>query len=360
MKEFELIKQIKTNNTLNEKVKYGIGDDCAVLLYDNINDLLITTDMFVEGTHFLLQWYSPENLAKKILYPNITDIYSCGGIPYSLLLSAGISKNISDIYLSEFIEAFKFEAGKFNISLVGGDTVSSDKITFSVTMFGLVKKNKTIFRSNAKENSYVYITGYPGLSAAGLNILVNDNFFYKSNNYNQSNTVKTIKPDIINSINKMNTIENVYIKNTNKINDGIDINDIKKFLVKKHLVPDIIEDKELLNIIFSNAESMIDVSDGLSNELNHISTSSNIKIVIDYNKIPVKNELQIYSAHSKTGLLDLVLNGGEDYYLLFTSPLKLSVENIFCIGNTEKGKGVFLRKDNSLTKILPKGFEHKN
>lgn len=315
MKEFELISKLKNQNfTSTEYIKYSIGDDCAVLNYNDKYDLLLTTDMLVEKSHFITKWYSPFQLVKKILYSNITDINSCGGKPFALLLSAGFPKNITNKFINTFISALKTETSNLNINLIGGDTVSSELLTFSVTMLGIVEKDKAVLRSSVKTDSYVYITGYPGISAAGL--------FLKLNNINAQTNYE-------------------------------------KYLISKHLVPDIVKNNNILQSIFKAADGMIDVSDGLSSELNHLSKNSKIKIIIDYNDIPVKQELRYFSNKYNYSLPDLLLNGGEDYMLLFTSKEKINFKGIYKIGNTKRGRGVFLKTNTSINKLLPKGFEHR-
>ena len=314
MKEFELINKIKSGLLLNKKfVKKGIGDDCAVLNYSKDFDLLVTTDMLTEDVHFNLEWYSPSLFAKKILYCNFSDIYACGGEPITVIVSAGISNKMDEKYLYSFIKYLKSESKKFNCNLIGGDTVSSKKITFSITMFGLVKKAKSILRSTAKAGDKVYITGYPGLSEAGLNLLI-----------------------------KNISLDKKY----------------KKFLVRKHLIPSIITNKILLKKIFKISNSMIDVSDGLSSELNHISKESNKKIIVEKDSIPIHVSLKKFCKEYNKDIYNIILSGGEDFYLLFTSDKNINKKNIFKIGTVEKGKGVYLKDREKITKIKSAGWEH--
>jgi thiamine-monophosphate kinase len=314
MKEFELIKKIGAGLIADKRfIKKGIGDDCAVLKYSDKFDLLVTTDMLVEDIHFKLNWYSPQSFAKKILYSNISDINSCGGKPFALTVSAGISKKMNVKFLNKFIQYLKIESRKFNCDLIGGDTVSADKNTLSVTMFGFVKKDKAILRSCAKAGDKVYITGYPGLSDAGLYLLKN----------------------------KINT-DKKY----------------KKILIQKHLIPSIIKDDKLLNEIFKITNSMIDVSDGLSSELNHIANQSKKKIIIEKDLIPLNKDLILFCNEYKIDLFKTIFRGGEDFYLLFTTAQNINIKNTFQIGFVEKGRGVFLKDKTDLIKIKSSGWEH--
>lgn len=314
MKEFELIKKIKSGLvTKNHIIKKGIGDDCAVIKFTNDFDLLVTTDMLIEDIHFKLKWYTPSTLVKKILYSNISDIHSCGGTPFALTVSAGISNKMDDKFLNLFIRQVKKESRKFNCDLIGGDTISAPKTTFSITMFGLVKKDKAVFRNGAKTGDYVYITGYPGLSKAGLYLLKNK-----------------INPD----------------KN------------YKKFLVQKHLIPSIIKDKKIFNKIFNISNCMIDVSDGLSSELNHIAKESNKKIIIEKKIIPINNSLKLFCKKHNKDIYKMIFTGGEDFYLLFTTNKPVNLKNVYHIGTVTKGASVYLKDNNNLIKIKSSGWEH--
>jgi len=317
MKEFELIDKIKnlSKKIINKNyIKKSIGDDCAVLPFSKKHDLLVSTDQIIEDTHFKLDWYNPSELVKKVLYSNISDINACGGFPFACLLSAGLSSKFSDNYLMQFIKSLNAETKKFEIDLIGGDTCSAKYNYFTITLFGIVEKNKAIFRSGAKSGDYVYITGEPGLSDAGLFLLLNNK-----------------------------TLDSQY----------------KKFLVKKHLIPSIIQNKNELKNIFNDANSMIDLSDGLSSELNHIARESKKKIIIKKDLIPINKNLKLFCKDYNKNIYKIIFSGGEDYYLVFTSNKKILNKNIYCIGWVENGAGVFLFEKDKYTKIDRTGFEHQ-
>lgn len=315
MDEFEFIKKIKPNFLFNKHIiKKSISDDCAVLNFSDEYDMLVTTDMLSENIHFKLDWYSPKTFVQKILYSNISDIYACGGIPFGMTIAAGLSKKINPLFLNSMIKNLKIECKNFNCDLFGGDTVSSRDITFSVTMFGIVKKDKAILRAGAKKNDNVYITGFPGLSGAGLYILMNK-----------------IRPN----------------KN------------FQKYLVKKHLVPSIVRDKNLLKKIFDSANCMIDISDGLSSELNHISIESGKKIIIEKKMIPIEKNLFIFCKEYNQDIFKNIFSNGEDYHLLFTSDKDIKDKNIFKIGKVVDGAGVYLKDENSILKLESTGYKHK-
>jgi len=308
--EFGLIGLIKKGAPLKKEVIKGIGDDTAVLPLNSKKYLLLTTDMLVEDVHFLAtparrageQFRPPKErrksksiyrlIGQKALAVNISDIAAMGGMPKFAVVSLGVSKDTCLHAIKDIYHGINGLAKKFGVSVVGGDTVFSPRLVINITLTGEVEKKYLVLRSGAKIKDKIFVTGPLGCS------------------------LKTGK----------------HLNFTPRVKAA-------QYLVKSF-----------------KPSAMIDVSDGLVADLNHILTQSKLGAVLEESKIPRNKGAQLTDA----------LYDGEDFELIFTvSPEKakrlVNQKKIkcFCIGEVVKQKGIWLRnKGNKLGKLKIKGYEH--
>jgi len=284
MGEFGLIEALTTNfESKNQSTVLAIGDDAAVIDTPK-NYHLLSTDMMVEGIHFDLSYTPLKHLGYKAVAVNVSDICAMNGKARQITLSIAVSNRFPLEALEELYIGVRAACKKFNVDLVGGDTTSSQSgLVLSLSVLGEVPKGKIVYRSGAKENDLLVVTGDLGGAYLGLQVLSREKQVFEAN--------PNVQPDL----------------------EG------KDYLLERQLKPearnDIIEILEEKKII---PTSMIDVSDGLSSEALHLCKNSNVgcaiyedKIPIDYTAISVAEELNLSAA-------TCALNGGEDYELLFT------------------------------------------
>ncbi len=311
--EFEFL-----NNLRNDLNSSFIGDDCAVLPKDAKNDLLITADLLVEEIDFKVNWSSAKDIGHKALAVSISDVTAMGGTPEFALVSIGIPATIWESnFLDEFYEGFGALAAEFRVEIVGGDiSRTPDKIVVDSIVLGKVLKGKAILRSTAKAGDLIYVTGALGSAAAGLKILQREG-----------------SP-----------------KELTKI--------WQRQLVERQLLPYPPNGTK----IFEFATSMIDISDGLSSDLNHICGASGTGAKIYADKIPI--DRNVYKCTDDLDdSLDLALNGGEDFELLFTvNPNNIAsqvLEDFHLIGEiTETPKIILIGRDDNSEILVPKGYTH--
>lgn len=306
--EFGLIDRLaKIIKAESPDVIVGIGDDTACVKVGDRNWLL-TVDTHVENTHFIASKINPVDLGWKLSSTNVSDIVACGGKPRFALVSASLPKDLEVEFIEGVYEGIKQAQDYYGFITIGGNITSSTQIMLDMTLVG--ESNVFIARHGAKPGQFVYLTGYTGLSKAGLEVLL------------------------------------TYDKVPEKYS----------YLVEKHLRPVARVDK--LDTIVSYACGSIDISDGLVADLYHISEKSSVKIIIDKSNIPVDNILNQYCQEKNKDVYDYVLYGGEDYQIAFVSPNLISQEDIHLIGYVEEGEGVYLKDGELLTKLPKKGYDH--
>ncbi len=246
--EFGLIDALKKYAPISKTVIKGIGDDAAVLPYSKREYLLLTMDMLSEDTHFTRRM-PPQLIGHKALASNISDIAAMGGWPTFAVISIGIPKNLSVRFIKDVYKGIERAARAFNISIVGGDTIKTDKMVINVALLGLVEKKYLTTRDGARPSDWIFVTGPLGGS------------FKSGRHLNFSPRLSQAR-----------------------------------FLVEKF-----------------KPSAMMDISDGLSGDLNHILKAGKVGARLDYDSIPRNNGVSISQA----------LNDGEDFELLFTlSPIK--------------------------------------
>ena len=273
--EFEFIHHIKEKFALTRVV-----DDCAVLPFDGENDLLITSDMLAEDIDFRLDWTTPELLGHKALAVSLSDIAAMGGEPNWAMLSMGVPEDLwqSD-FLDRFYEGWHKLAAKHGVDLVGGDVSRVvDKLVIDSTVLGKVARGKAILRSGAKVGDAIFVTGSLGGAAAGLRLLESG-----------ARMTDDVSPE--------------------------------SRLINRQLAPSPRLDLATAIISVGGVTAMIDISDGLSSDLRHICNASGCGAEVDAAKIPIDLDISVLGT-SRDDQLDLALNGGEDFELLFTADPK--------------------------------------
>lgn len=306
--EFGLIRHLTENIKLrNDSSRYGIGDDAAVLSYPSEKQVLVTTDLLMEGVHFDLIYVPLKHLGYKSAIVNFSDIYAMNGTPKQITVSLGISKRFSVEDMEELYAGIRLACEDYNVDIIGGDTTSSlTGLTISVTCIGEADKDKIVYRNGAKETDLICVTGDLGAAYMGLQLLEREKAVLKGD--------KGIQPDF----------------------SG------KEYLLERQLKPEARRD-----IIRKLAEegiqptSMMDISDGLSSELLHICTQSKTGCRIYEEHIPIDYQTAVMAEEFNMNLTTCALNGGEDYELLFTVPItdhdKISeMEGIKLIGHITK------------------------
>lgn len=285
--EFGLIRhltdKIELKNTSSLK---GVGDDAAVLDYKE-KLTLVTTDLLLEGVHFDLMYVPLKHLGYKSAVVNFSDIYAMNGRPKQMTVSLGISKRFFVEDLEAFYDGLKLACEIYGVDLVGGDTSASlTGLTISVTCIGEVEKGNEVYRNGAKETDLICVSGDLGSAYMGLQLLEREKQIYKGES--------DFTPDFAG----------------------------KEYLLERQLKPearkDIIDELEKAGI---KPTAMIDISDGLSSELLHLSKESNVGCQIYEDRIPIDFQTAAMAEEFNMNLATAALNGGDDYELLFTVPL---------------------------------------
>ena len=329
--EFGLIERIKSNFSLqNSSSTKGIGDDAAVIDIGNEN-LLVSTDMLIEGPHFDLSYVPLKHLGYKAVAVNVSDIAAMNGKPEQIVVSLGLSNRFSLEAIDELYEGIKAACKNYKVDLVGGDTTSSPTgLVISITVIGRAPKDKTVLRSGAKVNDIICATGDLGAAFLGLQVLEREKEVFQSN--------PSMQPDL----------------------------EKYEYLVGRQLKPearmDLIYDLADHNII---PTSMIDISDGLASELFHLRKASGVGIKVFEDKIPIDATAFETAVEFKIDPITAALNGGEDYELLFTiNPSDFEkIKNhpdIHFIGHTHDNpnQNVMISKQGTVVPLQAQGWRH--
>ncbi len=305
--EFGLIKHLTEGIELkNESSKYGVGDDAAVLSYPD-KQVLVTTDLLMEGVHFDLTYVPLKHLGYKAAIVNISDIYAMNGSPKQMIISVAVSKKFCIEDMEELYAGIQIACEEHNVDIVGGDTSSSlTGLAISITCIGEADKDKVVYRNGAKETDLICVSGDLGAAYMGLQLLEREKAVLRGE--------KDGQPDF----------------------SG------KEYLLERQLKPearkDIIEKLAQMNIL---PTSMMDISDGLSSELMHICTQSKVGCRVYEEHIPIDYQTAVMAEEFNMNLTTCALNGGEDYELLFTVPISehekiAEMEGVKMIGHITK------------------------
>lgn len=287
--EFGLINHLTNKFELkNKSTIIGIGDDAAVLDYKE-KKVLVTTDLLLEGVHFDLTYAPMKHLGYKSAIVNFSDIYAMNGHPKQITVSLGISKRFSIEDLEDFYEGINLACQVYGVDLIGGDTSSSlTGFSICITCIGEGENDKIVYRTGAKDTDIICVSGDLGAAYMGLQLLEREKKVFQGE--------EGFTPDF----------------------SG------KEYLLERQLKPEARKDIiKMLNQVGIVPTSMIDVSDGLSSELLHISQESKVGCRIYEDRIPIDYQTAVMAEQFNMNLVTTALNGGEDYELLFTVPLSL-------------------------------------
>ena len=301
--EFGLIRHLTDNIKIkNTSTIKGVGDDCAVLHYPE-SEVLVTTDMLMEGVHFDLTYIDLQHLGYKSAMVNISDIFAMNGTPRQLTVSLALSKRFKVEDMEEFYSGLRLACDKWGVDIVGGDTTSSyTGLAISITCIGEARKEDIVYRNGAKDTDLICVTGDLGAAYMGLQLLEREKSVYyqqvdearKKNDKRALEELKGFQPDFAG----------------------------KEYLLQRQLQTeargDIIAKFRELNI---HPTSMMDISDGLSSELMHICKESNCGCRIYEKNIPIDYQTAVMAEEMNMNVTTCALNGGEDYELLFTVPI---------------------------------------
>lgn len=312
--EFKLIKHLTNSFQLNNKstVK-GVGDDCAVIK-NKKNQILVSTDLLVEGVHFDLSYMPLKHLGYKAVMVNLSDVYAMNGNAEQITVSIAVSNRFTLEALEELYAGIHLACSTYKVDLVGGDTTSSTKgLLISITAIGVANKEDVVYRDGAKKNDLLVVTGDLGAAYLGLQVLERE--------------------------------KQVFEVNPNAQHEL----DAYTYLIERQLKPEARKDiVKLLKKLDVKPTSMIDISDGLSSEILHLCKQSKVGCNLYENKIPLDQQVISTCEELNLNSTTIALSGGEDYELLFTvkqddfDKIKGN-PNLTVIGHiTDKSEGVNL------------------
>lgn len=343
--EFGLIHHLTDNIKIkNESTLKGVGDDCAVLHYPD-SEVLVTTDMLMEGVHFDLTYIDLQHLGYKSAMVNISDIFAMNGTPRQLTVSIALSKRFKVEDMEEFYSGLRMACDKWGVDIVGGDTTSSyTGLAISITCIGEARKEDIVYRNGAKDTDLICVTGDLGAAYMGLQLLEREKSVYyqqvdearKKNDKRALEELKGFQPDFAG----------------------------KEYLLQRQLQTeargDIIARFRELNI---RPTAMIDISDGLSSELMHICKQSNCGCRIYEKNIPIDYQTAVMAEELNMNVTTCALNGGEDYELLFTVPIgdheKIQqMDNVKLIGHITRPElgQMLVTRDNQEFELKAQGW----
>jgi thiamine-monophosphate kinase len=340
--ELTLLEQIRKKfEKYPPDILVGIGDDAALIKHTNEN-LLVTTDMMVEGVHFNMDFMTPFQLGFKLVSVNVSDIYAMGGKPKFLLLNIAMRRNMDKKTIDSFFDGVQEAMKLYSLFLVGGDLSASHKdMTLSATLIGYAKKY--LKRSGAKVGDRIYVTGNLGDSACGFELL------------------KKIKKPIPFPLTPPSPSrgegkgEGEGLKSSFRtflFKFRLTWEDAEP-LLRRHLIPEARNPKKFI----LNATSMLDISDGLLIDLSRICDESRVGARIYINNIPISSELKRVASGLRISPVKLALSGGEDYEMLFTAPSSKKVNAIY-IGDITESERVIVYPSGRKRAFSAEGYRH--
>ncbi len=313
--EFGLIDFIKSHTAAPEGM-VGIGDDCAII-WGEREDTLFSTDMLLEGVHFLRPKASPEAVGWKSAAVNLSDIAAMGGEPTATFLSIALPRDAQGEWAERFVEGYAEISRLFGVPLLGGDTTSSLRdVAINVGVMGRCERGKALLRSGAKVGDAIFVTGTLGDSGAGLKVLLGD---------------------------------------LSRSEEG-------DYLIGKHLrpMPRLAEGRKLLAT--GSVGAMMDVSDGIASDLVHILRASGVGAEVEMTALPLSPELERICLREGWDKYTLAASAGEDYELLLTAPEEIAEKvdfPLYKIGKIVAGKAeIGWLKESKKIEFNTKGFTH--
>lgn len=287
MGEFGFVERLtKEITTVNKETVKGIGDDAAILQFGSDEEVLITTDLFMEGVHFDLTYFPLKHLGYKVVVANISDIYAMNGTPKQITVSLGISRKFCIEDIEELYSGIRLACEQYGVDIVGGDTTSSlTGLAISITATGTAPKGTAVRRSTAKETDLICVTGNLGAAYMGLQLLEREKI---------ATAGQDMQPDFAG----------------------------KEYILERQLKPE--ARKEVIEKLRSEnikPTAMMDISDGLASELMHICRQSGVGCRIYEERIPIDYQTAVMAEELNLNVITCALGGGEDYELLFTVPI---------------------------------------
>lgn len=330
--EFGLIKLIDSKfQSINPETIKGIGDDAAII--DTAGkELVVSTDLLMEGIHFDLAYTPLKHLGYKAVAVNVSDIAAMNAIPKQITVSLGLSNRFSVEAIEELYEGIKIACDEYKVDLVGGDTSASRSgLVISITALGTAEKKNIVLRNTANTNDIICVSGDLGAAYIGLQTLEREKQVFLAN------------PDMQPQLDKD-----------------------KDYVIERQLKPnarmDVIYELRDLGVI---PTAMIDISDGLAAEILHLCKNSGTGAVIFEDKIPIDDQTYLMATELNFSPMTAALNGGEDYELLFTvkqedfETIKNMSDLSFLGYMTNDVDGVkLMMKSGTLINVTSPGFEH--
>ncbi|MEM7037369.1 MAG: thiamine-phosphate kinase [Bacteroidota bacterium] len=330
--EFKFISHVTRDFELQRsEILKGIGDDAAVYAVSDEDVHVITTDFLLEGVHFDLSYAPLQHLGYKSVVVNLSDVFAMNALPFAVTVSVAMSNRFTVEAMDAFYNGVKLACERYGVDLVGGDTSSSRTgLVVSVTAVGKAKKSEVVYRSGAKANDLICLSGDVGGAYAGLQVLNREKAVFLQN--------PEIQPDL----------------------GGLE------YIVGRQLKPEARQDMILtLRKAGIQPTSMIDVSDGLASDLLHLCESSKTGATIYEDKLMIDHQVQIVAGDFELPALTMALNGGEDYELLFTVPLEhfdkiKNMQDVMIIGHmteVEAGRNI-VTASGSVVPLEAQGWNH--
>ena len=341
--EFGLIDRLTHDlKPKNESTHYGIGDDCAVLSYPD-REVLVTTDLLMEGVHFDLTYIDLQHLGYKAAMVNISDVFAMNGTPRQLTVSLAISKRFSVEDIELLFSGIRLACEKWNVDIVGGDTTSSyTGLAISITCIGEARKEDIVYRNGARDTDLVCVSGDLGAAYMGLQLLERE---------------KAVYYQILNE------------KKASPSGEGLEGAFQPDFSGKEYLLQRQLQAEARGDIIEKLREAgirptaMMDVSDGLSSELRHICKQSGVGCRIFEKNLPIDYQTAVMAEELNMNVTTCALNGGEDYELVFTVPIgdreKVeAIEDVHLIGyiTDQKFEHILVSRDNQEFELKAQGW----
>lgn len=343
--EFGLISHLTDSiKTKNASTLRGVGDDCAVLHYPD-SEILVTTDMLMEGIHFDHTYMDLQHLGYKSAMVNISDIFAMNGTPRQMTVSIALSKRFKVEDMEMFYSGLRMACDKWGVDIVGGDTTSSyTGLAISITCIGEARKEDIVYRDGAKDTDLICVSGDLGAAYMGLQLLEREKTVYfqqvdeakQKNDRRALEALKDFQPDFAG----------------------------KEYLLQRQLQTeargDIVQQLRQLNI---RPTAMMDISDGLSSELLHICKASGCGCRVYEKNIPIDYQTAVMAEELNLNVTTCALNGGEDYELLFTVPIGdhekvQQLQNVKMIGHVTRPElgAMLVTRDNQEFELKAQGW----
>ena len=356
--EFGLIDRLTKDIEIKyESTRYGVGDDCAVLSYPD-KEVLVTTDLLMEGVHFDLTYIDLKHLGYKSAMVNISDVFAMNGTPRQITVSLALSKRFTVEDMDAFYSGLRLACDKWGVDIVGGDTTSSfTGLAISITCIGEARKEDIVYRNGARDTDLICVSGDLGAAYMGLQLLEREKAVY----YGQ---VDDLRKKIAEAKSKGDSQKAAALSSQLSSLDFQPDFSGKEYLLQRQLQTeargDIVRKLREAGI---RPTAMMDISDGLSSELLHICKQSGVGCRVFEKNIPIDYQTAVMAEEMNMNVTTCALNGGEDYELLFTVPIgdheKIEqVEGIKLIGHITDAKfgKVLVTRDNQEFELKAQGW----